>query len=93
MKLRSFYLQFVIFITFSALAYSALIYIPGIPVNKRTLLKTQIALDRWENNLNATYKTKLENRAKIQMDTYLAEAMLAKMRAELAAYDNVIIGS
>lgn len=40
------------------LCASALIYLPGVPVKPITLVKTQVALSRWQDLLNDTYGTR-----------------------------------
>lgn len=48
---------------------SALIFIEGIPVDKLTLLRAQVALDIWELDLMQNYGKATENVLNIKKDT------------------------
>ena len=71
---------------------SAVIYIPGVPVNSMTLYQLQIACDQLQNNLNSD--PTLSNSFKVYADTYLANYFLQKIANDpgIAAYNNVIYG-
>lgn len=70
----------------------AFIFYPELPVSTLTLFKSQIALNLWEQNLDATYGTPRENPNRIKRDTDLVVGQLNQMSKELAAYDNVVLG-
>lgn len=74
-------------------ATAAFIFYPQLPVSTRTLFKAQIALNNWEQNLDATYRTPKENPNRIKRDTDLVVGQLGQMSKELAAYDNVVLGA
>lgn len=71
---------------------SAVIYIPGVPVNSMTLYQLQVACDQLQNNLNSD--PTLSNSFKVYADTYLANYFLQKIANDpgIAAYNNVIYG-
>lgn len=49
----------------------ALIYVPGIPVNRLTLLKAQVALNRWQLDLINHYGKASENPYRTKFNTDL----------------------
>ena len=71
---------------------SALIYYPELPVDKTTLIKAQIALNRWDRCLDNTYNTCYENPRKIKRKTDLVVGQLRKVRDQLSQYNNVVLG-
>lgn len=70
----------------------AFIYYPQLPVDKRTLFKTQIALNNWQRDLDTTYATPKENPKQIKRNTDLVVGELRQMGKELAGYNNVALG-
>lgn len=58
-------------------ASAAFIFYPQLPVSTKTLFKSQIALNLWEQNLNTTYGTPRENPNKIKRDTDLVVGQLS----------------
>ena len=71
---------------------AALIYYPELPVDRKTLIKAQIALDNWKRNLDNTYATNKESPRKIRKDTDLVVGQLQELAKQLAAYNNVVLG-
>lgn len=77
----------------AAAIHSTLIYIPGIPVDQRSLFKAQIALNRWEKDLNNNYGKRTENPIRTKVKTDLVDFQLSKLSSQLAIYNNVVVGS
>lgn len=80
-------------LTLTAIIHSTLIFIPGIPVDQRSLFKAQIALNRWENDLNNNYGKRTENPIRTKINTDLVDFQLEKLSSQLAIYNNVVVGS
>jgi uncharacterized membrane protein len=72
---------------------SALIYIPGIPVDQLSLLRAQIALNIWEIDLMENYGKPTENALNIKRNTDRVAQNLQVLSEELSPYNNAIIGS
>lgn len=60
----------------TAIIHSTLIYIPGIPVDQRSLFKAQMALNRWENDLKNNYGKQTEDPRKTKINTDLVDYQL-----------------
>ena len=71
---------------------SAVIYIPGVPVNSMTLYQLQVACNILQDRLNQD--PSLSNGFQLYADTYLANYFLQKIANDpgIAAYNNVIYG-
>ena len=74
------------------MASSALIYYPQLPVKRRTLYKAQVALNRWERELDYTYGSSYENPRRIKRKTDMVVGQLRQMSRELSGYENVLLG-
>lgn len=83
----------ILVLALTAVIHSTLIYIPGIPVDQRSLFKAQIALSRWENELTANYGKWTENPVRTKVNTDLVDYQLSNLSNQLAIYNNVVVGS
>lgn len=66
----------IILLAFAYAANPALIYLPGVPVTPLTLVKAQVALNRWQTLLIDTYGTRRERSADIKAATDLVASEL-----------------
>ena len=72
----------------------AMIYVPGLPIDPILIFKIQVACDRLENELRATYGTSLQRDFLIYAKIYMAEYFLNKLSKEpnIAQYNNMVAG-
>ena len=71
---------------------AALIFIPGVPVHRITLLRAQVALNRWQRELDRNYGKASENPIRSYYNTMRVNRMMARISRELEIYNNVVIG-
>lgn len=74
---------------------SALIYIPNVQIDPILIYQTQVACDRLEASLRATYGTINQNALDYYIKTYAANFFLQQLTnsQQLRAYNNVLVGS
>lgn len=74
---------------------SALIYIPGIPVDQMNLYQLQVASDYLQNDLNSNFGKPTQNNTKTYAYSYMVNYFLQKLVNDpgIANYTNVIAGS
>lgn len=74
---------------------SALIYIPNVQIDPILIYQTQVACDRLEASLRATYGTINQNALDYYIKTYAANFFLKQLTnsQQLRAYNNVLVGS
>ncbi len=75
-------------------ANPALIYIPNIEIDPIYIYQVQVACDRLEANLRATYGMPNENTNKMYSQTYAANYFLQILSnlPEIARYTNIVVG-
>lgn len=72
---------------------NALIFIPGVPVDQLSLLKTQIALNIWELDLINNYGKPTESPLNIKRNTDRVAQYLDNLSQQLSPYNDVVIGN
>lgn len=77
-----------------AIAYSALIYIPQIPVNQMNLYQLQVACNILEGDLNSNPNLPQSMAYKLYADTYMSNYFLQMVAHDPAIvnYNNIIYG-
>ena len=76
------------------LGHSALIYIPNLQVDPMLIFQTQVACNRLQNNLRATYGTASESAITYYSQVYAANYFLQQLSnsSQLKPYINTIVG-
>jgi hypothetical protein len=76
-------------------ATPALIYIPNVRIDPILLYQVQVACDRLQATLRATYGTVNQNNLDNYAKAYVADYFLKKLSAseQLASYKNLIVGA
>ena len=77
------------------LAQSALIYIPNLQIDPMLIYQTQVACNRLQNNLRATYGTASESAITYYNQVYAANYFLQQLSKadQLKPYLNAVVGS
>lgn len=77
------------------LGHSALIYIPNLQIDPILIYQTQVACNRLQNNLRATYGTASESAITYYSQVYAANYFLQQLSnsTQLKPYVNAIVGA